>query len=619
MHLRSHPKPLRSELHLDATRVQTSSRRSIYFGSQQEVLMRKMSSKPSNISTGRIPLSFISTNTLCYSTSGTSVHLKAPCSTKVPLVPSPTGSRYNTPPAACRTATDDADVTMNMWTVIKPGHVREKIAMFASEGRRAVGADGGARSSASCLSRCDAAVMACTNGTGQFRAVKAKGSWEENSSAKRRRRSLNNQNHEVDQRSRFLSEQQCDLKPKPRCSESNDEQCGEAPVSAEEEQKISVGEMVAFLEHRASELQPSLKPLFSLQRSSTSITLSKTSRPEIREGEEPEIVRVSEMVAKLESECLRSTESSLSRSNSLKRTVGRVLLAAGQKSFSHSGPQSETASAPPVSSSAPPQTLNCSKKPVSSSQTLRAESPATAAPPSADLIVKPQEVPGEPAALALQSEEQEPPPGLLFLSPDKTESKLCTPHYRSSFYLEPTLPPASSQQSEKNKDHKPTGFPLSRSASVSQDFLKVRQRLQQLLAPQSYLLLLPHHLLVKMFLLLPTQSLAALKCTCSYFKFIIENYGVRPADSLWVSDPRYRDDPCKQCKKRYCPGDVSLCRWHHKPYCQALPYGPGYWMCCHGAQKDAPGCNVGLHDNCWVPAFHSINVPIYRRNYSHES
>lgn len=159
-----------------------------------------------------------------------------------------------------------------------------------------------------------------------------------------------------------------------------------------------------------------------------------------------------------------------------------------------------------------------------------------------------------------------------------------------------------------------TVVPLGRRASASQDFLELRQRLQQLLEPQPYLSVLPHHLLLKILLLLPTQSLAALKCTCRYFKFIIDNYGVRPADSLWVSDPRYRDDPCKQCKKRYGRGDVSLCRWHHKPYCQALPYGPGYWMCCHGVHRDAPGCNVGLHDNRWVPAFHSINVPIYRRS-----
>lgn len=146
----------------------------------------------------------------------------------------------------------------------------------------------------------------------------------------------------------------------------------------------------------------------------------------------------------------------------------------------------------------------------------------------------------------------------------------------------------------------------------------MRQRLQQLLEPQPFLAVLPHHILLKIFSLLPTQSLTALKCSCNYFRFIIEDYGVRPADSLWVSDPRYRDDPCKQCKRRYVRGDVSLCRWHHKPYCQALPYGPGYWMCCHGARRDMLGCNVGLHDNRWVPAFHSINVPIYRSRRHHD-
>ncbi|KAM4724628.1 F-box only protein 34 [Anableps anableps] len=618
MHLMSYPKLLPSELHLDATHVQISSQRSIYFGNQQEALMKKMSSNQSNITTSRFPLRFISTNTLCYSSSGTSLHLKVPHSSIVQQVPSPTDSCYNAPLGPCQTTTEDADTALNMCTVIKPGHVREKIAIFTSEGRRTDGACSGTHSSASCLSHCDAAVMACTNIstlTGQLRAVKAKGSWEENRSAKRRRRSLNNQTHQLDQRSHFLSEEQCDVKPKPRCLEPPVGPCGESVVSAAEEQKVSVVEMVAFLEHRASELQPNFKPLLNLQRSSTTITLSKTTQPKIRQGEEPEMVRVSEMVAKLESKCLRSAESRLSRSNSLKRSVARVLLAAGHKTFNPcpSATQSQTSAVPPLSPSAPSETLKA----------VRVEPPAS----SAHLAGKPQEeVSGETAATALQPEEQEPLPGLLFLSPDKMESKLCPRHYRTSFYLEPTLPSASSTLTTSHQGDKTAGSPpgsatvsLGRSASVSQDFLKVRQRLQQLLAPQSYLLMLPHHLLVNMFLLLPTQSLAALKCTCSYFKFIIENYSVRPADSLWVSDPRYRDDPCKQCKKRYRPGDVSLCRWHHKPYCQALPYGPGYWMCCHGAQRDAPGCNVGLHDNRWVPAFHCINVPIYRRNYSHES
>ncbi|XP_027892281.1 F-box only protein 34 [Xiphophorus couchianus] len=623
MHLRSYPKFLCSEVHLDAVRVQTSSQRSAYFGSQQETLMMKMSSNQSNISTSRIPLSFISTNTLCYSTGGPSLHLKAPRSTTGQQLSCRTDSRCSTPLGPCRSTTEDADVAPNVWTVIKPGHVREKIAIFASEATRTDGADGGDCSSALCLSHGDPAAKACTNSNtplGPLRAVKAKGSWEENRSAKRRRRCLSNQNHQLDQRSHILTE------PEPRCSEGPGGQCGEAPepaqgpTPAEEEQKISVVEMVAFLEQRASELQPNLKPLLSLQRSSTTITLSRNPRPEIKEGDEPDIIRVSEMVAKLESKCLRSSETSLSRSNSLKRTVGRVLLAAGQKSYSSCWTQPQ-----PQPSSGPPETLTADRvePPVHVVPTVRVESPAWVLPPTP--AAPPKEVSGETAGL--QSSEQEPLPGLLFLSADETGPTLCTPHYRTTFYLEPALPPVSApQRSEKNKAHKTMGcppcsaaVPLGRSASVSQDFLRVRQRLQQLLAPQSYLLLLPHHLLVNLLLLLPTQSLAALKCTCSYLKFVIENYSVRPADSLWVSDPRYRDDPCKQCKKRYRPGDVSLCRWHHKPYCQALPYGPGYWMCCHSAQRDALGCNVGLHDNRWVPAFHSINVPIYRRNYHYES
>ncbi|XP_061700699.1 F-box only protein 46-like isoform X1 [Syngnathoides biaculeatus] len=125
---------------------------------------------------------------------------------------------------------------------------------------------------------------------------------------------------------------------------------------------------------------------------------------------------------------------------------------------------------------------------------------------------------------------------------------------------------------------------------------------------------LPQDVLVCVFGLLPTRALAALKCTCRYFKSIIEDYGVRPSDSLWVSEPRYRDDPCKRCKRRYARGDVSLCRWHRKPYCQALPYGPGFWMCCQRSRRDAPGCDVGLHDNRWVPTFDRVAVPVRCKN-----
>ncbi|NXV24841.1 FBX46 protein, partial [Cepphus grylle] len=135
---------------------------------------------------------------------------------------------------------------------------------------------------------------------------------------------------------------------------------------------------------------------------------------------------------------------------------------------------------------------------------------------------------------------------------------------------------------------------------VSHDFLEIRFKIQRLLEPRQYMLLLPEHVMVKIFSYLPTQALAALKCSCHYFKSIIETFGVQATDSRWNPDPLYRDDPCKQCKKRYEKGDVSLCRWHPKPYHHDLPYGRSYWMCCRRADKEAPGCRVGLHDNNWV-------------------
>uniref|UniRef100_A0A1A8CMU6 F-box protein 46 n=1 Tax=Nothobranchius kadleci TaxID=1051664 RepID=A0A1A8CMU6_NOTKA len=135
---------------------------------------------------------------------------------------------------------------------------------------------------------------------------------------------------------------------------------------------------------------------------------------------------------------------------------------------------------------------------------------------------------------------------------------------------------------------------------VSHDFLEIRFQIQRLLEPRQYMLLLPDHIMVNIFSYLPTRSLAALKCTCHYFKALIDTYGVRAVDSRWNQDPLYRDDPCKQCKRQYERGDVSLCRWHPKPYHHDLPYGRSYWMCCRRTDKDTPGCRVGLHDNNWV-------------------
>ncbi|XP_063806544.1 F-box only protein 46 [Pseudophryne corroboree] len=135
---------------------------------------------------------------------------------------------------------------------------------------------------------------------------------------------------------------------------------------------------------------------------------------------------------------------------------------------------------------------------------------------------------------------------------------------------------------------------------VSHDFLEIRFQVQRLLQPRLYLPSLPDHVLLAIFGYLPTHSLAAIKCACRRFRALIDDYGVRPCDSRWSQDPLYRDDPCKQCKCIYRRGDVSMCRWHPKPYHHDLPYGRSYWMCCRRAERVAPGCQLGLHDNNWV-------------------
>uniref|UniRef100_A0A8V5GRG4 Uncharacterized protein n=1 Tax=Melopsittacus undulatus TaxID=13146 RepID=A0A8V5GRG4_MELUD len=171
-----------------------------------------------------------------------------------------------------------------------------------------------------------------------------------------------------------------------------------------------------------------------------------------------------------------------------------------------------------------------------------------------------------------------PPPGQLFLFPIADEPAAAAPE------PEPVSDPALCRLYRH----------------VSHDFLEIRFKIQRLLEPRQYMLLLPEHVMVKIFSYLPTQALAALKCSCHYFKSLIETFGVRATDSRWTRDPLYRDDPCKQCRKRYEKGDVSLCRWHPKPYHHDLPYGRSYWMCCRRPDKEAPGCRVGLHDNNWV-------------------
>ncbi|KAM9777984.1 F-box only protein 34 [Neosynchiropus ocellatus] len=475
MHLKACQSPVRP------AGVRASLQGSAVYVSQPGALVRNVS----------LPLGIVPTNTLrSHADSRAALQLLPPAS----------------PCESGRTSLfRDDEALLDLWTVIKPGHVREKIAIFAADVRPS--SVGG--------------LQPFSDRVPSPRATKAKGNWEQTINAKRRRRSGGLR----------------DPQPRNRSPSADAQQPAWGRGLAETaEDKVSVGKMVAFLEQQVSQQPTGTKAALTFQKNATIHMLDKP--PEVK-GEEPTSVSVSNMVAKLEFECLRRRSA-----GGLRRTVGRVLLAVVDQN-----------STPPT----------------------------------------PADTPAAEAVGERVVEAEEPPPGLLFLTaPGPSEQR-------------PPRPPGP----PRTRPPQGGATRLARRVSASQDFLDKRQRLQRLLEPQSFLSVLPLHLLVQIFQLLPTQSLAALQCSCHYFKFVIETYGVRPADSLWVSDPRYRDDPCKQCKRRYGRGDVSLCRWHHKPYCQALPYGPGYWMCCHDVRRDAPGCNVGLHDNRWVPAFRSINVPIY--------
>lgn len=210
-------------------------------------------------------------------------------------------------------------------------------------------------------------------------------------------------------------------------------------------------------------------------------------------------------------------------------------------------------------------------------------------------------------ANSTESSEDPPPGQLFFLQSPSTEDESCSTVNSGMLSLDcannngqvgPTVERPDSPLTTVDDCSDPPLCRLYR--HVSHDFLEIRFQIQRLLEPRQYMLLLPDHIMVNIFSYLPTRSLAALKCTCHDFKTLIETYGVRATDSRWNQDPLYRDDPCKQCKRQYERGDVSLCRWHPKPYHHDLPYGRSYWMCCRRTDKDTPGCRVGLHDNNWV-------------------
>ncbi|XP_016342742.1 F-box only protein 34-like isoform X2 [Sinocyclocheilus anshuiensis] len=680
MHLKPYPKPQDKEIHRESVHDGTRG----LHADQQGVLRKEwgvhqecgLMGSSGNGTANRCPLSVISTNTLrCSSGSNAQTRVSGARKSRASSVTTFTSSLVLLSPSTGLENEgsfriyqgEDAEGFLDIWAVIKPGNTKQKIAIFATQ---------------KCGSTCSSVIDNTSEKEAivpelQTVSVKNKGCWDSDwSVAKRRRRSGNpdkSKSMETSPKTEILkvSQQETLNENVSPCKGVAEDA---VRTEGEDEKTLSVVEMVAYLEQRVSDQQVSSKVPFL--RSTSTITLSKVGtvpqpaeqqskvaeKLEVQE-EEGESVQVLDMVAKLESQCLsrqslREGGGDLSRNNSIRRKVGRVLLAGSEpyslpsQPVSPSVPQDCRVESVPQQLdsdldklSSPPKTLESIETSQCGLDTCALKEEESSCISRQETSTAVETVQSSPKDASSECSE-EPIPGMLFFAksspqplkeqhlPSPSKSRLQNKESSHIQYLEPSVDTSVSFREESrdglvgDQNHpnleetkggetclvsqEPVPIPLRR--LVSHEFLEARFKIQLLLEPQQYMAFLPHHIIVKIFCLLPTESLAALKCTCHYFKFIIESYNVRPADSRWVSDPRYKDDPCKQCKKRYDRGDVSLCRWHHKPYCQALPYGPGYWMCCRRSHKDTPGCNVGLHDNRWVPAFHSINMPIYKKS-----
>ncbi|KAH0620254.1 hypothetical protein JD844_020361 [Phrynosoma platyrhinos] len=651
----------------------------------------------------RKPLGSLSANTLCNRNNSQS-HAEGPSIKE----------RRAAQPATIHQG-DDGEAPLDIWAVVKPGNTKEKVAFFAAQ--------------------------QCNNN--RVSSMKNKSSWDiDGRATKRRKKSLDIKKAKIHLERMREASGRCN-QPEPfacsveHCSVHNVNEVGEGSFPG---RPLSVVEMVAFLEQRASILLagctkncPSASAVIRFPGQPKAIAPSALgSFPALGADEAPseeapchgnggggsgdggpqaEPVRVLEMVAKLESQCLRRQSEreagSLSRNNSFRRNVGRMLLVSGTAPESGADKASigilhqeehggEEEAEPWKSKYSSPAEDNVWEGPSAGQPSLSASDPKVAKdlqldrgdPNVSGSWCDLQKFTGNPHPSSYPTVAQECPNSLcskntglhytpqepsalpdpnsnvhmresitIRISAARTDKGCNKSQSSSSTFAEETLPGRLFllfSECEIPREHLQAGevvpteecqtdeqgrvshiiscisgefpeHPSEESAlqtlgsSVlkrqrSHDFLETRFKIQQLLEPQQYLAFLPHHIIVKIFGLLPTRSLVALKCTCGYFKFIIEYYNIRPADSRWVRDPRYREDPCKQCKKKYSRGDVSLCRWHPKPYCQALPYGPGYWMCCHRSQKSVPGCKLGLHDNHWVPACHSFNRALHKKS-----
>lgn len=520
---------------------------------------------------------------------------------------------------------DDSGL-LDVFTVIKPGNTKEKVQIFTGGWyQNSPGTRGELE---------DTAALKVSPLDPRLPMQKNKGSWLEGDCSIAKRRKLG-------QRIGIS----CEIPVSPIWELEKgllalDED--ERPMAGSVMEKVSLLEQTAHKSLQkpsfllTSRPRASSKPSEPLDTSKEHNVVGEIKDAEIREGVEVEDlgekrVRVMEMVAQLE--CQKQSFQvlgKLSRTNSWCRKVNRIRLAT--QTPCDSSPETAVASEKTGEiKEAQCAAVEC--RVVVSERNIEKGGLQSTRPPS--------------PVLSSAVENEEPAPGLLFfglqsdrpLSVNKDTVKRQPPlkvdgsiypmpqtltHLQDSIGLQPKAPksPASSEQIQTLHNRGDSvGLALEDvddedyldcqgeccdveifhiHAHSSHKFMHVRYKLQQLLEAQSYLLILPHHVLVRILSLLPTHTLAAIKCTCHYLNSIIELYDIRPTDSHWVSEARYHDDPCKQCKKRYRQGDMSLCQWHPKPYCQALPYGPGYWFCCQKTNKDAPGCRTGVHDNRWI-------------------
>ncbi|XP_066064695.1 F-box only protein 46 [Chamaea fasciata] len=516
------------------------------------------------------------------------------------------------PPAA---AAEDGRVLLDTWYVIKPGNTKEKVAFFVAH-------------------QCGGGTGGGGTGGGRASTMKVKGNWGSDSSkAKRRRRCCH------DPKAAPWAASSGDTGPKDTAKDTpaDTDGGGDAP------DLLSVAEMVALVERRAAlALQSLPRPCGA---PAPLVLLEAPGGPECR--------RVAAAVAQFESQ-QQHRERAGARPNGLCRggaaaaaaecAPGAAAATAGPGEVRiafriSSGREPRAATAATAATGAGPERPRAlGAKDQITCDLYRLVSPARAGV-GLLLAAKPGDKDGSDEAAAAAAEppgasaegvtatasprdcasgfhvdvvvtgvvdqcvffgkdsakqvteetvrlpDEPPPPGQLFLLPGRHEEPAAA-----------AVTAAAAAGREAPGD--PALCRLYR--HVSHDFLEIRFKIQRLLEPRQYMLLLPEHVMVKIFSYLPTQALAALKCSCHYFKSIIETFGVQATDSRWNRDPLYRDDPCKQCKKRYERGDVSLCRWHPKPYHHDLPYGRSYWMCCRRPDRDAPGCRTGLHDNNWV-------------------